>query len=759
MTLVCAFMQQAVANPVIRQQAQQNAQSFLQQRGKSIALTSLRQAPMSTVQADMHPAYYIFNIGNGDGYVIASGDDCVPAVLGYSETGSVGVNSIPCNMQWWLDEYASQVRLMRKNGLSASLHPSKLSSLPVIAPLLTCRWSQGIPYNRYCPIRPNGSLCATGCVATAMAQTMYYFRDRTVDRTTDEIPAYVSSSGISVDAIPAGSFIDWGNMIDEYNGLDEPTEEQKDAVARLMQYCGAAVHMNYSTGSSSARLSNVLPALMAYFNYTSRAEYLTRNDFSDDEWESLVYAELSNLRPVLYSGVANSSVGHAFVIDGYDGEGYYHINWGWGDHGGYYLLTPVESGDRSVGGYDGGQNAIFRAEPRPNLPLPGVGMHFADPIVRAMCLQYCDVNDDGALTLEEAMAITELGSFMYAPISSFDEFQYFTGVKSLRSHMFTGCEYLESIILHDSVETIGQGAFENCSSLKIFTVPVSVTSVGTYPFSGCSNMTELIWNAKNCSATIQPIIPNSVERLTIGDSVQNIPNNFAKNANIKYLHLGKSVKKINSYAFYKCAKLERLVIPDAVTEIHQWAFFEDTLLRDVTFGASLINIGDRAFDMCRGLKTVSIPNSVTRIGMYAFYGCTRLKSVKIGNSVTTIGGSAFSGCESLKMLTCLMQQPPSINTNVFNNLYEKVTLRVPARALEAYKEATTWKKFAVIIPIDPSLGDVNLDGKTDIADVTDLINQILKADTNEYGDVDGDGTVGIADVSALINKLLAGKNL
>ena len=93
------------------------------------------------------------------------------------------------------------------------------------------------------------------------------------------------------------------------------------------------------------------------------------------------------------------------------------------------------------------------------------------------------------------------------------------------------------------------------------------------------------------------------------------------------------------------------------------------------------------------------------------------------------------------------------NLNVFKNLYANAILRVPARAVEAYKAASPWNLFADIIAIDPSLGDVNLDGSTDIADVATLIDGILGGDTDEFGDVDGNGLVNIDDVTALINKL------
>ena len=228
----------AVANPITRQQAQQNALAFMKERGKSVSMASLRHAPMRAAQPDEPQPYYVFNIGDNQGYVIASGDDCAYAVLGYSDEGSIDLNNLPCNLQAWLDGYAQQIQYLQEHGVTASRAPRETDNRPAIAPMLTCQWNQYSPYNMYCPIDPViGRQCVTGCVATAMAQVMYYYRDRSVNQTTYEIPAYTTKTrGINIDAIPAGSMIDWDNMIDSYNSGNYPTETQKQAVGNLMKY-------------------------------------------------------------------------------------------------------------------------------------------------------------------------------------------------------------------------------------------------------------------------------------------------------------------------------------------------------------------------------------------------------------------------------------------------------------------------------------------------------------------------------------------
>ena len=750
-----AFVPNLFANPISWQQAQQNAQAFLLQRGKIIGAPSLRQVPVSASSQD----YYVFNIGDNNGYVIASGDDCAPAILGYSDTGAVNIDNMPDNMHWWLDEYARQIQFMRENGLSASCGGGvKSPQLPPVSPLLTTRWDQVAPYNVFCPVDSNGNHYVAGCVATAIAQVMYYHHAKSVTQTTHEMPAYTSSAGVNVEAVPAGSFIDWDNMMPSYWSDEGRTEEQIAAVANLMKYCGTSVQMNYKRGSSGAKTENVPPALIAYFNYGSKAECLDRDHcgLSDEEWENLVYDELNNSRPVLYAGWRPNVVGHAFVCDGYDGEGFFHIVWGWGNSHGYYRLTAIDSVGTGLLNYSNNQQAVFYAEPRAALLLTGIGIQFADPLAKAISLHVADENDDGVLTMEEAAAVTELKPFDWSRMYSFDEFQYFTGITDIPARQFLGCENLTSVILPESVTTIGNNVFDYCANMMELTIPSSVVSVGNQAFSGCSNLKRFIWNPKNCPPTVLPIVPNNTEKVAIGNSVEVIPSNFAKNTKIKELTIGKSVNIICANAFYKCTGLKRVVIPNSVTSIKQSAFYENTGLEELTLGKSLTEIGDRAFYSCSSLSSVSIPNLVTKIGMYAFFKCSKLRSVVIGNSVASISANAFNGCDSLRVVTCLIPEPFSINANVFNDLYDQAILRVPAHAVEAYKNLAPWNRFSKIIPIDPTVGDVNLDGVTNINDVADLIDQLLNGDTSEFSDVDGDGNVNVSDLAAIIDKLLTG---
>jgi len=375
--VLCALMAQA--GPVDKSQAQQQAQAFFAKKGKTLKKVSKPyKAPRKAAGAADEAYYYVFNSEDNNGFVIVSGDDRTAPVFGYSDTGSFDEKNIPENMRAWLEGYVDEIKALGADESSAN---SKLLSAPKkaeavkrpVAPLLTALWNQDSPYNDNCP-QYNSKQCVTGCVATAMAQVMYYYRAQSASATTAEIPAYTTSKyGLSIPADPAGSPIDWANMTDTYSSSSTPA--QKAAVAALMAYCGHSVQMNYGVGSpndngSSASSSHIPAALKNYFGYATGGASINREAYTLQEWENKVYEELLAKRPLLYSG-RSSGGGHAFVVDGYDGEGLFHFNWGWGgSSNGYFLLQVANPGNNSgIGasttsdGYARSQSAIFGVDP------------------------------------------------------------------------------------------------------------------------------------------------------------------------------------------------------------------------------------------------------------------------------------------------------------------------------------------------------------------------------------------------------------
>ena len=330
-----------LAQPVGVDEAKQKALNFLSNQSKvartrkntsdkQISLKIVHQAPL-----DNGCAYYIFNNEAG-GFIIVSGDDRAEDILGYSDNGRFDADHIPVNVKGWLNDYAAQIKYIKEHNLTAS-GTRNSTSRAAISPLLTTTWNQYSPYNLKCPEK-NGERCATGCGATAIAQVMYYYR--WPHDYTNEIPAYGRS--LQYEALPPAKF-DWEHMKDSYG--DSDTEEEQNAVAELMQYCGHAAHSIYNASGTST--DNIdYPNAFLQLGYSRCVEWRNRGDFSIEQWEKLVYCELAEGRPVLYSGDAYKNgkkrSGHTFVCDGYDGDGLFHINWGWGGQAnGYFRLQAL----------------------------------------------------------------------------------------------------------------------------------------------------------------------------------------------------------------------------------------------------------------------------------------------------------------------------------------------------------------------------------------------------------------------------------
>lgn len=341
-----------------------------------------RKATATKVGAE---SIYAFNL-EGGGYVIASGDSRALPVLGYSVSGTIDWERMPANMRAWLKQYDQAIASLgqSKDFIDGnSQHGQKTrSARQAIEPLVKTHWGQTEPYWNKVPLyngaNPNwkGQHNLTGCVATAMAQIMNYYQwPKTA---CEPIPGYKYTTAhndkekvVYIDALPATTF-DWDQMLNDYvvDGQVQGTQAQQNAVATLMRYCGQSIYMYYSPEFSGSDHQGVVEALVKYFGYKNTVRSVKRVHYSIDGWEDLIYDELVKGHPVQYGGNSDDD-GHSFVCDGYDGNGLFHINWGWDGYSDDYFALAVlnpynntSAGSSSSGiGFSINQDAILGVEP------------------------------------------------------------------------------------------------------------------------------------------------------------------------------------------------------------------------------------------------------------------------------------------------------------------------------------------------------------------------------------------------------------
>jgi len=318
---------------------------------------------------------YVFGLSDAGGFVIVSNDDRTTPIVGYSDSGTIDPNNMPDGLRYMLDGYKEQIAL-----LGDTEEPSRANrafACSDIAPLITTSWGQSTPYNNYCP-EIEGDHTLTGCVATTMAQLMYYHYARNkFSAASTAIPGYSFTAKnkakeeftMNVAGLSATSF-NWAAMTTTYTSSS--TDESTDAVAKLMQYAGTSLFMMYGLNSSETYSEAIPYALKTYFGFDGGIQHCYRKNYSYDAWVSLIYSELAAGRPVALGGQCSGG-GHSFICDGYKYEkdaDYFSINWGWGGAGnGYFLLSllnPYKNGYCGLSDDDGfsfGQDAVIGIQP------------------------------------------------------------------------------------------------------------------------------------------------------------------------------------------------------------------------------------------------------------------------------------------------------------------------------------------------------------------------------------------------------------
>jgi len=331
----------ATATGIDENAARNAAMSFLQ-RNKTAAFkapstTAVRLAHAEAMAAGGN-AYYVFNI-DGGGWVIIAGDDRANSVLAYNDKGSIDMNNLPDNMKGYMNMYKNQIEFMKD--YKGEVVPLKTANRrEPIGPLMKTDWAQGNPFNLQCPMLSDG-LSIVGCAGLAMAQILNYWE---YPKECSGLPSYRNEYTASyLPSLPATTF-DYDLILDHYSiwrndtlFLLRTTQEEKDEVAKLCRYASQSCRMNFSPDGSGSTVTKQKHGfvemgfsdnakIVGIYAWPTRETWNTE-DYSHEDWVALMTAQLEAHHPIPYS-VENDD-GHAFVIDGIDADGLFHINWGW----------------------------------------------------------------------------------------------------------------------------------------------------------------------------------------------------------------------------------------------------------------------------------------------------------------------------------------------------------------------------------------------------------------------------------------------
>jgi len=698
--LLVAIPVLATAAPVTRYQAQEKALEFMSEKGmKSARAEMAYRAPRRGQSTQESAYYYVFNAADNGGFVIVSGDDRTTEVLGYAYEGTFNEAALPAHVKSFLQTYADEIQYLDDANITESQRAPRRDAkqdFTPIEPLLKSRWDQGSPYNDLCP-----HSCPTGCAATSTAQVMYYYKWPAM--TTAKIPSYRTfTNSYSLPSIPDSTVINWDDMEDTYSYWS--SSESKQAVAELMKYVGQSIKMDYSFMGSGAYSSDMGPALNDYFDY--QVTQLYRENYTLAAFEDSIYQQLANDCPVIFNGMSSGG-GHSFVVDGYDGNHYFHINWGWGGESDANFLLSVLNpynntsygASSSSDGFSFGQDVLFL---KPGFENPGDYRRLSMSIVgvtdKGVLLEYYGLvkgsevfefglgalSDDGSVTPldgslrketirelwgeeDEEFEVSGLGEGIHrlVPIYRIADDTLWTSYNYPYAEVVVNADStFEFNTVWNKMQTVN---YDFSGSLFINTdqsFTVTFLNETDQEYYGPIYMFSNRGKSKSSSANY-----STYEGFTVPahDSIQVSysfrPNaggywtvSFASDCNGKCI-FGSSTVAINSGDM--TVNGVNFKLDPASSEAKVVGGLEeysgDIVIVDTIYSSSqyflVTSIEKNAFNGCTGVSSIELPGTLKSIGESCFENCSNLTSIHIPQQVKAIGSGAFAGCTNLVNIT------------------------------------------------------------------------------------------------------------
>lgn len=776
MALLAAGLLQAAQ--VSESAARTIAAQFMLQRGMgNIAQAQPIKAPRSNATTAQAPAaYYVFNAQQAKGFVIVSGDDRTEQVLGYSDRGSFDPSTVPPGMQDMLDSYAEEISSLSSDYTPAQVAPK--AEKAAVQPLTTSQWGQDAPFYFQCP-KVNNDYCVTGCTATAMAQIMYYHKWPT--STSVAIPAYTSAAiNQNLSQLPATSF-DWSSMVNYYDSNETSTTNTANAaVAKLMRYCGQAVQMDYGVNGSSGH--DGCEVFTDFFKFSTKARQMFRCDYNYTTWENAILNELNNKRPVLHAGFKHKG-GHAFIVDGYDGKGYYHYNWGWyGSYDGYFLLSalyPQGGGTGSIqgnNGYNMHQRIIIGLQPNTTstsefnsvtecyslsvekttytrssssdaFTINVTANHYNhSPVARTYDLGWGVYTYDGYTQKQYYSNFTN---------QSFNAMEYKAFNRSINfgKDLPNGTYYLRPISKQSSNHTWFPSHYSGCNFIKAVingnTLTLTVSKTGaTNGVTASINSYGLIKKI-NRPLQVSLLVTNHIfnddipfylwaNNVLVGANSLYLPNGSSGAVSIEYIPTATGTNTLKVTADSKgenvyctgSVNVEALSAAALTATYSVTGVYDGDKLSGTTFPL-VVTIKNNKSTAYNDYILVNFYKQIGNTNNYSFLK-SMMKGINLsGNASTT------------QYFTCPNLEPARYMAVIY---YYDQNNTVQAVKTTSYQ----------VVGSTGLRGDVNGDGAVNVSDVTTLVNMILGTETmnKTRADVDNDGSVNVSDVTALINLIL-----
>lgn len=562
-------------------------------------------------------------------FVVVGADDVAPAVLGYSDNGDATLTNP--HFMWWLSQMDAVVcKAAACNIPLKTVTPDPTKYKESIEPLLQTQWGQMMPYNNLCPQTSGTNRCLTGCVATSIAQVLYYHHGPKTGygRRTIYYPQY-DTSGTAVFVDFSKEVFDWDNMLPTYGsstdaaaGIVSGTDQQQYAVAQLMRDLGVAVDMNYGEEASGTNHGSAATGLQNFFGLRN-ARKIDRKAYTEQAWMDIIYKQLNNNQPVVYGGLDAASGGHSFVLDGYDKDGKVHVNWGWyGEDNGYFYVADLDPHHNGFSyQFNSAQDMIIDIKPEAATEMLSADVTLTDAgtlsskIDLGKKFDYTSLKISGPVNGDDIRLIREMagrdanGNLTNGRLRDLDikeasivsggraylienSTEYISADNALTDKMFYGCSLI-SIALPDGIRTIGDGVLAMCNGLE----DIKIRTDETQNF-----------------VLRDGVVYNSTEDEVIS------------------------------------------VLPNVMGNV----WFE---------------------------------KGITRLHDYALAGCNHVKSVKLPSSLQYIGKEAFNDCINLAMLKTYSKSVPTLNgTDVFKGLdTHALKVYVPRGSKASYIAATQWK--------------------------------------------------------------------